>query len=359
MRGQASVIGMALFMIAMIFMTIMHMGLVYKTNQLLDAGRKRAELVAERARENLNITWRFDRTHPYIVVENTGSIPLKIILVRFEIRKKQGDSWPEIENYNDISENRWLAVGGKATYYQNLFTREQVERNYDNRILEVRILTERGNVFVSICKPIKTPESRFYNTILFYWSAIDWMDIENNKWWHGDHIGYYKMTKPDVAVQIDNSIEIPGWEATSGQWKWIEFKFIAYIPGTDGRGYIFGTNNKFLVLAIESVSGIAYMTVSVSIYDDNGNWKYSGWSNTYFIFTTQTMCFKLDPSNPVFILYNGDEKKTNSLGWVPKNLKPGWYIVEVSIGIEGVAEGTSIHFGLKSIAMYISDRRLW
>ncbi len=82
--------------------------------------------------------------------------------------------------------------------------------NNMTKILEARILIRRGNVFYSVYIPKPWNKTINYNphknTLLFYWSALDWMDVENNDWWHGDRLGYYKMTAPDGAWSIDGAI---------------------------------------------------------------------------------------------------------------------------------------------------------
>ena len=60
MRAQSTVIGMALFVIAMIFAGALFLSLVAKTARLLDAGRREIEFLTRKARESLEVVWGWD-----------------------------------------------------------------------------------------------------------------------------------------------------------------------------------------------------------------------------------------------------------------------------------------------------------
>ncbi|MCD6300687.1 MAG: hypothetical protein J7L82_01290 [Staphylothermus sp.] len=91
MRAQSTVIGMALFVIAMIFTGAVFLSLVAKTARLLDAGRREIEFLTEKAKEDLGVSWRWEpvvgsQGYPILVINNTGSIPLEIVQVRVSLR---------------------------------------------------------------------------------------------------------------------------------------------------------------------------------------------------------------------------------------------------------------------------------
>ncbi len=373
---------MALFFIAMIIMGAVYLSLVFKTMKLLDASRKEIELLTRKAQENIKITWgRWDMVsptegYPKLIINNTGSVPVHVVQVVLEIREKQGNKWPVIvQGPWIIARKIDLPVGNSITIKANQkLNRKLIENWYKNnmiRILEARILTSTGNVFITIYNP-KPPRSNLkpgMNTMLFYWSAADWMDVENNAWWHGDRIGYYKMTPPDGAWSIDGgNIEIPAWETTST--KTISFKFMVYLPGTDSDGYVLNSKN-FLVLAVEFIDKgtgpshppVVYYTWSLTIENLVGDKIYSVSTGEIADAITdpdgvpRTACFKLDPSNSKFIVFDGIHV-VRSLGKVPKKLEPGWYIIELKIRLRAGTAGSAT-LGLKSVFLYISNKNLW
>ncbi len=376
MRAQSTVIGMALFVIAMIFTGAVFLSLVAKTARLLDAGRREIEFLTEKAKEDLGVSWRWEpvvgsQGYPILIINNMGSIPVEIVQVRVSLRKRSGDMWPYIvQGPWIVATNKSLGVGETIKVKVNhILDWNQLRQWYLNnmtKILEARILTRRGNVFRSVYVPTPPPHPRMkpeFNAILFYWSALDWMDIENTVWWHGDLLGYYKMTTPDDAWAIaGGNIEIPKWYTESS--KTITFRFMAYLPGLDSNGHVADTNN-FLVLAIEYIdrgqSGPYPASVKTKFELSIKNLE----GNTVYSVTTQevtdpgssprTAYFKLDPSNPKFVIIDLHDE---TLGNTPKNLEPGWYIIELKITFSRVSSG-SVWLGLKSIFLYISNEELW
>ncbi len=382
MRGQAVVIGVALFFIAMIIVGAVFLSLVSKTMKLLNASRREIELLTRKAKENLEVAWKFtpagnNMYYPILVINNTGSIPVTIIRVHVGIREKDPSQywWPK---YYDgpwiLQPNATISVGGSTTikinHPVNLEQIKQWYRDKMTKILEARIVTRYGNVFrtIYVPRPRLRPKSG-YNTILFYWSAHDWMDVENSYWWHGDRLGYYKMTAPDGAWSIDGgNIEIPEWTTSSTET--ISFKFMVYLPGTDSDGYILGSKN-YLVLAVEFIDKGTGPTYPVTVYY---SWSLIitslDGSNVYSVSTGEigdtisdpdgvprTACFKLDPSNPKFIVFD-DIHVQKLLGKIPKNIEPGWYIVELKIRLRAGTAGSAT-LGLKSVFLYISNKNLW
>ncbi len=375
MRGQSAVIGTMLFFVAMILVGAIFLSLISKTVKLLDAGRMEIEFLTRKAQESLKVVWDWDMVsamegYPKLIINNTGPVPIHIVQVRLSIREKGPDRfwWPKIvQGPWIIAEDKDLPVGGslviKASQKLN---RKQIEDWYKNnmtRILEARIVTRYGNVFRTIYVP-RPPKSGLkpgYHTILFYWSALDWMDTENNVWWHGDLLGYYKMTAPDDAWTIANGgIEIPKWIASNP--KTIEFDFMAYLPRIDGNGYI--DKNNFLVLAIEAISteqgfpaptGVK-MNFTLEIEDMDGNSVYRVSTNTYGIVINypSTIYFKMDPNDPRFQIMDVGEEQINML----KNIEPGWYIFKLRITFQPESAETA-WLGLKSVFLYISNEKLW
>lgn len=263
MRGQATVIAFTLFTIAMIVVGALFLSLIAKQNRLFEAQKREIELLSRMAKEDLVVSWSWDMVavsmgYPKLVINNTGSVPIDIVQVRLSIREKEGDRWPRIvQGPWVIANNIHIPIGGSITIKSNhLLDREEIESWYRNnmtRILEARILTSYGNVFRSVYVPkhgLEEGNPGGFSTMLFYWSAVDWMDVEEGEWWHGDLAGYYKMTTLDSALTISNSIEIPGWYTESS--KTVEFKFMAYLPGIDESGYV--SSDKFLVLTVESIT---------------------------------------------------------------------------------------------------------
>ncbi len=383
MRGQAAVIGVALFFIAMIIMGAVFLSLVSKTVKLFRAEEMSLKYLERRAQESLKIVWGWDMVsategYPKLIINNTGSVPIHIVQVRLSIREKDPDrlSWSKIvQGPWIIAEDRDLPVGGSLVIKANQkLNRKQIEYCYKNnmtRILEARIVTRYGNVFrtVYVPRPPKSGLKPGYNTILFYWSAYDWMDVKNNDWWHGDRLGYYKMTAPDDAWSIDGgNIEIPEWTTVSS--KTISFEFMVYLPGTDSDGYVLGSKN-YLVLAVEFIDkgtgpaypATVYYSWSLIITSLDGSSVYS--VSTGEIEDTisvpdgvpHTACFKLEPGNPKFIVFD-DIHVEKSLDKTPKNIEPGWYIVELKIRLRAEAGGSAT-LGLKSVFLYISNEKLW
>jgi len=383
MRGQAAVIGVALFFIAMIIMGAVFLSLVSKTMKLLDASRKEIEFLTRKAQENLEMTWEFtpagnNMYYPVLVINNTGLVPVTIIQIHAGIREKDPGQywWPK---YYDgpwiLQPNVTIPVGGgttiKINHPVNLEQIKQWFRDNMTRILQARILTSYGNVFTTVYVP-KSPHPNInseHGILLFYWSALDWMDVENNDWWHGDRLGYYKMTAPDGAWSIDGgNIEIPEWTTVS--LKTISFEFMVYLPGTDSDGYVLGSKN-YLVLAVEFIDkgtgpaypATVYYSWSLIITSLDGSSVYS--VSTGEIEDTisvpdgvpHTACFKLEPGNPKFIVFD-DIHVEKSLDKTPKNIEPVWYIVELKIRLRAEAGGSAT-LGLKSVFLYISNEKLW
>ncbi len=379
MRGQATVIAFALFTIAMIVVGALFLSLVAKQNRLFEAQRREIELLSRMAKEDLVVSWSWDMVtgsmgYPKLVINNTGSVPIDIVQVRLSIREKEGDRWPRIvQGPWVIAENKHIPIGGSITIKANhLLDRKRIEdwyRNNMTRILEARILTRSGNVFRSVYVPLvprgeETPSG--LSTILFYWTAADWMDIENGEWWHGDLLGYYKMTTPDAAWTIaSGSIEIPEWYTDSS--KTVMFKFMVYLPGIDENGYVSG--DKFLVLSIEFLTygfgggAVQYpapvdVSMELVIKDTSGGIVYSVSTSSIEINSQEatTAYFKLDPSDPEFIIMDwGGEMLSN----VPKGIDPGWYIVELKITFSKAGNGKYAQLGLKSVFLYLSCSELW
>ncbi len=377
MRAQSTVIGMALFVIAMIFTGAVFLSLVAKTARLLDAGRKEIEFLTEKAKEDLGVSWRWEpvvgsQGYPILVINNTGSIPVEIVQVRVSLRKRNGDMWPHIvQGPWIVAANKSLGVGETIKVKVNhILDWNQLRQWYLNnmtKILEARILTRRGNVFRSVYIPKPWNKTINYNpymnTLLFYWSALDWMDIETNVWWPGDLLGYYKMTTPDEAWSIANgAIEIPKWVTTST--KTISFKFMVYLPHINDQGCI--DDNNFIVLAMEFIdrgSSGPYpapvdISMTLSIKDLGGNTVYS--VSTQEVTdpgsSPRTAYFKLDPDNPKFVIIDLHDE---TLGNTPKNLEPGWYLVELKITFSKSGNGRSAWLGLKSVFLYVSNGTLW
>ncbi len=70
-----------------------------------------------------------------------------------------------------------------------------------------------------------------------------------------------------------------------------------------------------------------------------------------------TACFKLEPSNPKFIVFDNIHVE-KSLDKIPKNIEPGWCIVELKIRLRAETAGSAT-LGLKSVFLYISNEKLW
>ncbi|NPA98527.1 MAG: hypothetical protein GXO43_04020, partial [Crenarchaeota archaeon] len=176
MRAQAAVIGIALFFIAMIIMGAVYLSLVSKTMKLLDASRKEIELLTRKAEENLKITWgRWDMVsstmgYPSLIINNMGSVPVHIVQVILEIRERQGSRWPLIaQGPWIIAKNMDLPVGGSITIESSqLLNRTEIIQWYRNnmtRILEARILTSTGNIFITIYNPLRPPTPGSENSL--------------------------------------------------------------------------------------------------------------------------------------------------------------------------------------------------
>lgn len=236
------------------------------------------------------------------------------------------------------------------------------------RILEARILTRYGNVFRSVYVPkpgLEKGNPGGFSTMLFYWSAVDWMDVEEGEWWHGDLVGYYKMTTPDSALTISNSIEIPGWYTESS--KTVEFKFMAYLPGIDENGYV--SSDKFLVLTVEFITysiivfplpepapvGISMELIIKDTYDVI---MYNVSTSTIWIesWKATTAYFKLDPGDPMFTIMDWGEEILNN---VPEEIDHGWYIIELKITFTKADNAEYAQLGLKSVFLYLSCSKLF
>ncbi len=195
MRAQSAVIGVMLFFVSMIIMGAMFLWIVSKTIKLLDAGRMEIEFLTRKAQERIEVGWKFEPAgrgmyYPVLVINNTGPVPVDIVRIHAGIRGK----WPSKYWWPKYYEGPWILqpnitvpVGCsreiKIDHTVNLELVKKWYRDNMTRILQARILTSYGNVFITVYVPWKSPSPSNgggFNTILFCWSALDWMDVENN-----------------------------------------------------------------------------------------------------------------------------------------------------------------------------------
>lgn len=220
------------------------------------------------------------------------------------------------------------------------------------------------------------------SSVLFYWSAHDWMDIESSTWWHGDKMGYYKMTTPDDAWSIDTvggagGIQIPKWhiDVAGGyiNFKDVVFTFLVYMPPIT-NGYVNNTKN-FPVIGFEgiySAGANSFIGLEVTI-------KSITTDDTVYYFTTgPVLGGPIDISNSNSVPFTAYLNITSSkLVWMaqqdseyqnvteanPPSIRQGWYVVTIVIHLlvdnRNGSATSSIDFGLKSVFMYISSPGLW